>query len=143
MRFMGEPRNGEISRAGLSKKTILVVDDDENVLSILSAYLTEVGYNVLTANSVEDGLAAFRSRPKDVDLAMIDVKIGRESGFDFADRLENEFRFYHYVFLTAFFWEEKTLEELLRRGKPYFEKPFKFDKEVLPFLEDYFKKDHR
>jgi len=120
-----------------------VVDDDQMVLSIISEYLTEFGYEVLTANSLEKGLAAFRSRMKDVDLVMIDIKIGRESGFDLANRLEDEFRFYHYVFLTAFFWEEKTLEELLRRGKPYFEKPLKFEKEVLPFLEEYFKKNER
>lgn len=126
-----------------SRRTILVVDDDQMVLSIISEYLTEFGYEVLTANSLEKGLAAFRSRMKDVDLVMIDIKIGRESGFDLANRLEDEFRFYHYVFLTAFFWEEKTLEELLRRGKPYFEKPLKFEKEVLPFLEEYFKKNER
>jgi len=125
------------------RRTILVVDDDQMVLSIISEYLTEFGYEVLTANSLEKGLAAFRSRMKDVDLVMIDIKIGRESGFDLANRLEDEFRFYHYVFLTAFFWEEKTLEELLRRGKPYFEKPLKFEKEVLPFLEEYFKKNER
>jgi two-component system response regulator VanR len=123
----------------MKKKTILVVDDDQMVLSIISEYLTEFGYEVLSASDVKTGLGVFRSRGKDIDLAMIDIKIGRESGFTFADTLEDEFRFYHYAFLTAFFWEEKTLEELLRRGKPYFEKPLKFEKEVLPFLEDYFK----
>jgi DNA-binding response OmpR family regulator len=123
------------------KKTILVVDDDRMVVSIISEYLTEFGYEVLSATDVKTGMEIFRSRASDIDLAMIDVKIGRESGFAFADSLEEEFRFYHYVFLTAFFWEEKTLEELLHRGKPYFEKPLKFEKEVLPFLEEFFKKD--
>jgi DNA-binding response OmpR family regulator len=122
------------------KKTILVVDDDRMVVSIISEYLTEFGYEVLSATDVKTGMEIFRSRASDIDLAMIDVKIGRESGFAFADSLEEEFRFYHYVFLTAFFWEEKTLEELLHRGKPYFEKPLKFEKEVLPFLEEFFKK---
>jgi DNA-binding response OmpR family regulator len=125
----------------MKRKTILVVDDDRMVLDILSDYLGEFGYEVLTAEDVKSGAEAFRSRLKDIDLVMIDVKIGRESGFALADTLEDEFRFYHYVFLTAFFWEEKTLEELLRRGKPYFEKPLKFEKEVLPFLEAYFKED--
>lgn len=127
----------------MSKRTILVVDDDPMVLSIISEYLTEFGYEVLTARDIQGGTEAFRSRLNDIDLVMIDVKIGRESGFELANRLEDEFRFYDYVFLTAFFWEEKTLEELLRRGKPYFEKPLKFEKEVIPFLEEYFKKDRR
>ena len=106
----------------MSKRTILVVDDDQMVLSIISEYLTEFGYEVLTAGDIQTGIQAFQSRTKDIDLVMIDIKIGRESGFDLANKLEDEYRFYDYIFLTAFFWEEKTLEELLRRGKPYFEK---------------------
>jgi DNA-binding response OmpR family regulator len=128
---------------GMNEKTILVVDDDQMVLSIISEYLTEFGYEVLSAGDLKRGVEIFRSRMKDIDLVMIDIKIGRESGFELANTLEDEFRFYDYVFLTAFFWEEKTLEELLRRGKPYFEKPLKFEKEVLPFLEEYFKKNQR
>lgn len=123
----------------MSKRTILVVDDDPAVLSIISDYLSEFGYEVITAQDLKAGTEAFQSRRKDIGLVMIDVKIGRESGFALADTLENRFRFYHYVFLTAFFWEEKTLEELLRRGKPYFEKPLKFETEVLPYLNDHFK----
>jgi DNA-binding response OmpR family regulator len=130
----------KMDRPGIHKRTILVVDDDRMVLSIISEYLTEFGYGVLTAGDLKSGLEALRSGIKDIDLVMIDIKIGRENGFELADMIEDEFRFYHYVFLTAFFWEEKTLEELLRRGKPYFEKPLRFEKEVLPFLEEYFKK---
>jgi DNA-binding response OmpR family regulator len=127
----------------MSKKTILVVDDDQMVLSIISEHLAEYGYEVITASDLKGGVEAFRFRIKDIDLAMIDIRIGRESGFELANRIEEEFRFYHYVFLTAFFWEEETLEELLRRGKPYFEKPLKFEKEVIPFLEEYFKEHQR
>ena len=106
----------------MRKRTILVVDDDQSILMILSDYLTQVGYEVLTANDVSSCLEIFSTRSKDIDLAMLDIKIGRESGFDLADILEDKFRFHRYIFLTAFFWEEKTLEQLLQRGKPYFEK---------------------
>jgi len=123
----------------INKRTILVVDDDALVLSMISDFLTGSGYEVITATDLRGGVQAFQSRGKDIDLAMIDLKIGPESGFSLADVLEERFHFYDYVFLTAFFWEEKTLEELLRRGKPYFEKPLKFEKEVLLFLEEHFR----
>lgn len=123
----------------MKKRTILVIDDDRMVLSVISDYLAEFGYEVITAADLKSGIEAFQSRRKDIGLVMIDLKVGRESGFTIADTLESRFRFYQYVFLTAFFWEEKTLEELLRRGKPYFEKPLKFEKEVLPYLNDHFK----
>ena len=122
----------------MRKRTILVVDDDQSILTILSEYLSQVGYEVLTANNVTSCLEIFSTRSKDIDLALLDIRIGRESGFDLADTLEDKFRFHRYVFLTAFFWEGKTLEQLLQRGKPYFEKPLKFEKELLPFLKQYF-----
>jgi DNA-binding response OmpR family regulator len=127
----------------MRKRTILAVDDDQSILMILSEYLTQVGYEVLTANDVSSCMEIFSTRSKDIDLAMLDIKIGRESGFDLADILEDKFRFHRYIFLTAFFWEEKTLEQLLQRGKPYFEKPLKFEKELLPFLKQYFGEEQR
>ena len=127
----------------MRKRTILVVDDDQSILMILSDYLTQVGYEVLTANDVSSSLEIFNTRSKDIDLAMLDIKIGRESGFELADILEEKFRFHRYLFLTAFFWEEQTLEQLLQRGKPYFEKPLKLEKELLPFLKQYFGDEQR
>src|SRR5512139_2826419 len=97
----------------MRKRTLLVVDDDQSILMILSEYLTQVGYEVLTANDVSSCLEIFNYRSKDIDLALLDIKIGAESGFDLADSLEDKFRFNRYVFLTAFFWEENTLEQLL------------------------------
>jgi DNA-binding response OmpR family regulator len=127
----------------MRKRTILVVDDDQSILMILSDYLTQVGYEVLTANDVSSCLEIFNTRSKDIDLAILDIKIGRESGFELADTLEEKFRFHRYLFLTAFFWEEQTLEQLLQRGKPYFEKPLKLEKELLPFLKQYFGDEQR
>jgi DNA-binding response OmpR family regulator len=122
----------------MRKRSIVVVDDDQSILLILSDYLTQVGYEVITAKDVASCLEIFTTRSKDIDLAMLDIKIGPESGFELADTLEEKFRFHRYVFLTAFFWEEETLEQLLQRGKPYFEKPLKLDKELMPFLKQYF-----
>jgi DNA-binding NtrC family response regulator len=127
----------------MRKRTILVVDDDQSILMVLSDFLTQLGYDVITANNVSSCLEIFSTLSKTIDLAMLDMKIGRESGFDLADALEKKFRFHRYIFLTAFFWEEKTLEQLLQRGKPYFEKPIKYEKELLPFLKQYFGEEKR
>jgi DNA-binding response OmpR family regulator len=125
----------------MEKATILIVDDEETMLFLVSEVLKRKGYDVLTANGVSSGLELFKSHRNKIDLVMIDIRLGKESGFDLADVLEKDFKFHRHVFLTAFFWEEKTLEQLLARGKPYFEKPLKFDTEVLPFLRKYFHKE--
>ncbi|MFH2126435.1 MAG: hypothetical protein ABIK12_07945, partial [Pseudomonadota bacterium] len=53
------------------------------------------------------------------------------------DWLSKDFDFDDVIFLTSFFWEEETRQELVARRRPYFEKPLKFTHEVLPFLRRY------
>ena len=74
----------------MRKRTILVVDDDQSILMVLSDFLTQLGYDVITANNVSSCLEIFSTRSKTIDLAMLDMKIGRESGFDLADALEEK-----------------------------------------------------
>lgn len=100
----------------MRKRTILAVDDDQSILMILSDYLSQVGYEVLTANNVASCLEVFNARSKDIDLALLDIKIGPESGFVLADTLEDKFRFHRYVFLTAFFWRRKRLSSCSREA---------------------------
>ncbi|HIJ38348.1 MAG TPA: response regulator, partial [Rhodospirillaceae bacterium] len=67
------------------QKTIVVVDDEPQVLSLLEAYLAQSGFTVLTAHSgaaLDHVLAA-----QPVDLVLLDVMLGNENGFTIADRL--------------------------------------------------------
>lgn len=122
----------------MSKRGILVVDDDDFVLVIICEWLALSGYTVFAAEDVKGALKTFRQHRDEIDLLFSDVKLRHETGFDLADALEREFGFQDYAFFTSFFWEEDTVEELLRRGKPYFEKPLQFKQVILPFLETYF-----
>jgi response regulator of citrate/malate metabolism len=76
----------------------------------------------------------------EIDLVMIDITLHFESGFDLPDVLERDFNFHRHVLMTAFFWQEVIFKQLLQRGKPYFEKPIKYQSELFPFLRDYFAK---
>ncbi|MEW6665695.1 MAG: response regulator [Thermodesulfobacteriota bacterium] len=120
--------------------TILVVDDEESTLTSISEVLSRSGYRVLTATGVSSCLEQMKAHGDRIGLVMLDVSLRFESGFDLADILERDFRFHRQVFMTAFFWQEKIFNQLLQRGKPYFEKPIKFQSELLPFLRDYFSK---
>ena len=125
----------------MPKRTILIVDDDETILTISATILEKNEYTVYTATDASSCLEIFQEHQDEIDLAIIDVRIGDDSGFELADKLELEFGFKHYMFITAFFWEEETLNELLKRGKLFFEKPLKFEKEVFPALSDYFEEE--
>ncbi len=122
----------------MNPRGILVVDDDDSVLTVISGWLTRAGYRVFTAEGVKAALSVFKHNRDHIDLLMTDIRLRLESGFDLGDALEQQFGFGNHVFFTSFVWEKEIAEELLRRGKPYFEKPLKFKREVLPFLETYF-----
>lgn len=61
----------------MAQKTILVVDDDADLVDALSIVLESAGYNVLRAGSREQGREmASKQRP---DLAIIDVMMETET----------------------------------------------------------------
>ena len=119
----------------MRKPGILIVDDDDSVLVMISEWLTKYGYEVFATLNIAGALNIFQRHRESIDMLMTDIKLQNESGFDLADILERDYGFTNHVFCTSFFWDEATAEELLRRGKPYFEKPLKFKREILPFLE--------
>jgi DNA-binding NtrC family response regulator len=55
-------------------KTILVVDDRESSLKVLTAILTDEGYAVLSAAGVEEALRAYRAEPN-IDAVLSDFKM--------------------------------------------------------------------
>jgi CheY-like chemotaxis protein len=117
---------------------ILVVDDDDTVLMMISDWLTRNGYRVFAAGDISTALEAYAEHRDDIALLMTDIRLRLESGFALADALERQYGFREHAFFTSFVWEQEVAEELVQRGKPYFEKPLKFKQEILPFLETYF-----
>ena len=116
---------------------ILVVDDEPGVLRTMADWLSSDGYQVATAANLAQTLEFFKTTQQRPDAALLDIKLPDGTGFELADRLKREFDFERVIYITAFFWEEETRSELVRRAQPYFEKPLKFHREVLPFLRRY------
>ena len=55
-------------------RSILVVDDEENFLTLLHWFLSERGYEIHTASSVDGALSLVRERSFDV--ALLDIRMG-------------------------------------------------------------------
>lgn len=67
-------------------KTVLVVDDDREILGSLQAVLETKGYRVLTARDGQAGLALAQS--DSVDLVVVDMMMPKQSGFVVLDTLK-------------------------------------------------------
>jgi DNA-binding response OmpR family regulator len=69
-----------------ANKTVLLVDDDPDILSAMSTVISSRGYRVLTATDGNMGLAvAERESP---DLVVVDMMMPKKSGFLVLEKLK-------------------------------------------------------
>jgi two-component system response regulator (stage 0 sporulation protein F) len=70
-------------------RKILVVDDEPNVRLLYKEVLSDGGYEVLEAESAKESFDILKDEP--VDLVVLDIKLGSQSGLDVFQRIANEF----------------------------------------------------
>jgi DNA-binding NtrC family response regulator len=63
------------------KKTVLVVDDESEIVISLKEFLTEEDFNVVTAGNVNDALRILKENP--VDVVLSDISMPVKTGLDF------------------------------------------------------------
>jgi DNA-binding response OmpR family regulator len=104
------------------KKKILAVDDEEDILEILSFNLTAEGYDVDTAASAEEAL---RRNLRSYDLFILDVMMGPMSGFRLAEKMRKDLRLTTpVIFLTARDTENDRITGFNLGADDYLAKPF-------------------
>ena len=74
----------------MDTKTILIVDDEQDVLSVLKAGLTSKGYSIITAIDGEHALTLARS--KQPDLIILDVMMPGMDGPEVAIKLKDSLK---------------------------------------------------
>src|SRR5687768_4673858 len=65
---------------GSENLTLLIVEDDPNLLCTLTYSLTRAGFRVISASDGEAGLACAREVGDQLDLIILDVMLPRMSG---------------------------------------------------------------
>jgi CheY-like chemotaxis protein len=70
-----------------SLKSILIVDDDSSVVTVVHRILAVYGYEVLEARSVEEAIAAVQQTRSRIDLLIVDAVMPNVSGPELADIL--------------------------------------------------------
>jgi len=107
---------------------LLLVDDEDNLRSMLQAALRHNGFEVATASSGRDALAAMAtSRP---DVVVLDVMLPDLDGFDVCRRLRADGVHTPVLFLTARDATEDKVRGLTLGGDDYLVKPFSLDELV-------------
>ncbi|NBC85147.1 MAG: response regulator [Bacteroidetes bacterium] len=101
---------------------ILVVDDEKDVVEVVSHFLQEEGYNVETAF---DGEEALEKADSDINLIVLDIMLPGLDGYEVCRRLRSrvETEMIPIIFLSAKTEEEDQIEGLMLGGDDYLTKP--------------------
>ena len=102
-------------------QTILVVDDEPQIVRLVRAYLEEAGFRVVTASDGEQAL--YVARHEKPDLVVLDVLMPRMDGLEFTRRIRGE-RDLPIIMLTARAEETDRIVGLELGADDYITKPF-------------------
>ncbi len=108
----------------MAKETILVVDDEEDILELVRFHLAREGYTVLSA---ETGEQAWRmAREQHIDLALVDLMLPGIDGLELTRRFKNDAKTSNVpvVMLTAKGEEVDIVTGLELGADDYVTKPF-------------------
>jgi two-component system cell cycle sensor histidine kinase/response regulator CckA len=104
--------------------TILLVDDEETVLTTSERMLEFLGFMVLTARDGTEAINLFRARADDIDCVILDLTMPSLSGdqvFDELRRIKNDAR----VVLSSGYSEQEIKERFAGKGLAGFiQKPY-------------------
>jgi two-component system, OmpR family, response regulator len=114
--------------APTAEARLLVVDDEPNIMELLSASLRFAGFEVATAADGDEALRSATSfRP---DLILLDVMMPGLDGFEVVRRLRQEGRHIPVLFLTAKDAAEDKITGLTLGGDDYVTKPFSLEEVI-------------
>jgi DNA-binding response OmpR family regulator len=115
-----------------TKKKILIIDDEEDVVTYLSAFFTDNGFETLSAVNGKEGFEKAKSEKPDI--ITLDVSMPEESGVKALRDLQNNESTMNtpIIMVTGVSTDMKRFIETRKQVHPpegYFEKPI--DREAL------------
>jgi PAS domain S-box-containing protein len=80
-----EKERPDISLRGSER--ILVIDDEEDLVTVMEKYLSSLGYDVTTSTSSPDALRIFRDKPDRFDLVITDMTMPQMTGLKLSQEI--------------------------------------------------------
>jgi CheY-like chemotaxis protein len=85
---------------------IMVIDDEQDILSIIERALKKYGYTIEAFSSPVKALESFMSNPSQYDLVITDIRMPGLSGLELAQRVRQMRQDLKILFMTAYMAEE-------------------------------------
>ncbi len=129
---MASADRAQVSPASV-RQAILVVDDEENFLTLLKWYLTQQGYDVYTASSADEAYGILQERS--INIVLLDIKLGGRDGLSLLEQVNDQSPGVKVVMMTAYPTVSSIKQAFDKGASRYLTKPVDLQElaEVLKF----------
>ncbi|MCF7886314.1 MAG: response regulator [Candidatus Marinimicrobia bacterium] len=112
-----------------SQKTLLIVDDNHDILEYLSTGFSDYGFNIITAENGKAALSLLKTNQP--AFALIDIRLPDINGIDLSKQIYASFPQVIIILMTGYPDIREALKNLENRVFDYLIKPFKFQQLLL------------
>ena len=109
---------------GKRNETILIVDDEPNVLNVCKFAIENEGYEVLAASSPMEAISIASEYPGQIHLLLTDVVMPDMNGADLANKLESMVPGLKTIFMSGYATDIVTRRGVVDEGVNFVQKPF-------------------
>lgn len=109
------------------KKTILIAEDDPNVLCTTRMMLEKLGYDVLTAINGADALRVYQAHRGRVDLVLTDTRMPVMDGLNLYEALAQIDPAVKVLLMSAYNVQEWITDPRINKMQGIIQKPFSLD----------------
>lgn len=106
----------------LNSRSILVVDDEEALRTVLSSELSGEGYQVDSASDGDEAITTLQS--KKFDLVLLDIKMPKVDGFEVLKHIKKNHPDMKVIMLTAFADLKNAIESKKLGAEDFISKPY-------------------
>lgn len=106
---------------------IFLVDDEEDLGWVMNKICQDEGHRLITATTFEEGIEKFK-KAKNLDIAIIDLRLGRASGLTFVKKARAINDKVKFVMISAFWTPEAKSKARCLGVRHFLDKPINVDK---------------
>jgi len=114
-------------KAGATRGTILIVEDEALMLRLLKKFFSQHGYRVLDAADGLQAIEVYRNNKQQIDAVLLDIRLPKYTGEEVFHMMKAENADVKVVMASGFL-EPKAKAEMTRAGaKRFVSKPYVLD----------------
>ena len=105
-------------------ETILLTDDEENVLEVSQGFLEAMGYRVFIARDGNEAIEIYKKNRDDIDIVLLDIVMPNMGGSKVYDRMKEINPDIKVLLLSGYSIDGEAREILERGCNGFIQKPF-------------------